>query len=64
MPKPLKVNFKSIGHQKTAHVELYDSHHLQLPKSKAVSFIDNNHMILECNEESPASRPHLKIKET
>ena len=43
--------------RKMGSAELVDSHHLTLPKSKAVSFIDKNHMILESIEESPGSRP-------
>ena len=44
---------------------IYDSQHLQLPKSKAVSFINKNPMILESIEESPASRsrPHIKLED-
>ena len=38
---------------------------MQLPKSKAVSFINKNPMILESIEESPGSRsrPHIKLED-
>ena len=40
-----------------------DSGTLQLPKCKAVSFIDKNHMILESIDESPGATPTLKLKD-
>ena len=58
------LQFKKMG-----QVELYDAPHLnlQLPKSKAFSFIDKNTMIpmiLESIEESPGSRAQIRIDKT
>ena len=35
-----------------------------MPKTKAVSFIDKNPLILEAIEESPNSRPHTGMLDT
>ena len=59
--------FIVLKRRKQSSSEIYDSpqqnQQLQLPKNKAVSFIDKNPLFLEPIEESPNSRPLSKAKD-